>query len=328
MNRRAFIAGGAAALAASGGAAAQPARTVARIGGLSPLSLGAYAPMLGGLREGLRELGWVEPKNLAIEYRYADGRVERFADLVGQIVASKVDVIVAASTAGILAAHRATTSVPIVMVTLGGDDIVASGVIASLARPGGNLTGVIGLGEETAGKRLQLLKEAVPGATTIGVLANLTDPEAKPVMKGIEAGARTLNVRIRVFDVHDVADIEPAFGTMSRERIGGVLVLESIIFATERRRIRDVAARNRLPALYGLPEHVYEGGVMAYNAALPEMHRRAAYYVDRILKGAKPAELAVEQPTKFVLTINLRAAQQIGLSIPQSVLFRADHVIR
>ena len=214
------------------------------------------------------------------------------------------------------------------MTTLGGEDPVASGLIVSLARPGGNLTGVTGLGQELSAKRLQLLKEAVPSVHRVAALANPADTEAGPAVKGLEAAARALGVQLRVLEVRDPSGFENAFRAMTSERVGGLLVLENIVLATHRRRIVDLAAKSRLPTMSAFREFVVDGGLMFYGAALPDMHRRAAYYVDRILKGTKPADLPVEQPTRFELVINMKTAKALGLTIPQTILIRADQVIQ
>jgi putative ABC transport system substrate-binding protein len=308
-------------------AEAQQAGKVPLVGRLSPTNPSADAPIRAGFQQGLRDLGWVEGQNIAIEYRYAEGKVDRFPELAAELVALKVDLIIAASTAGAVAAKRATGTIPIVMITLGGQDTVASGLIASLARPGRNLTGVIGLGEELGTKRLQLLREAVPSVNRVAVLANPADPEAGPAVKVLETAARTMGIQARVLEARDPSGFENAFQVMTSRGVGGLIVLESIIFVTHRRRIVELAAKSRLPTMYPTREFVTDGGLLFYGTALPDMHRRAAYYVDRILKGAKPADLPVEQPTKFELVINLKTAKALGLTIPQTILLQADQVI-
>jgi putative ABC transport system substrate-binding protein len=315
-------------LAAPLAAGGQQPGKIARVGRLSPVSASADARTLAAFRQGLRELGWIEGQNIAFEYRFAEGKLDRLPDLAAELVGIKVDLILAASTAGALAARRATGTIPIVMVTLGGEDPVASGLIVSLARPGRNLTGVTGLGQELSGKRLQLLKEAVPSVSRVAVLANPADPEAGPAVKGLEAAARALGVQRRVLEVRDPSGIENAFRVMTSERAGGLMVVEGIMLVTHRRRILELAAKNRLPTMFAFREFVVDGGRMSYGASLPDMHRRAATHVDKILKGAKPADLPVEQPTKFELVINLKTAKALGLTIPQSVLVRADQVIQ
>ncbi len=315
-------------LAAPTVADAQQPGKIARIGRLSPTSPSADAPMRAGFQQGLRDLGWVEGQNIAIEYRYAEGKLDRFAELATELVGLKVDLIVVGSTAGALAAKRATGTIPIVMTTLGGEDPVASGLIVSLARPGGNLTGVTGLGQELSAKRLQLLKEAVPSVRRVAVLVNPADPETGPAVKGVEAAARALGVQLRVLEARDPSGFENAFQVMTSERAGGLMVMESVMLTTHRRRIVELAAKNRLPTMSAVREFVLDGGLLFYGAALPDMHRRAAYYVDKILKGAKPADLPVEQPTRFELVVNLKTAKALGLTIPPSVLVRADRVIQ
>jgi putative ABC transport system substrate-binding protein len=223
-------------LAASPADAQQPPK-IPRIGRLSPSNPSADAPMRAGLQQGLRDHGWVEGQNIVIEYRYAEGKLDRFPELAAEVVGLKVDLILAASTAGALAAKRATATIPIVMTTLGGQDPIASGLIVSLARPGGNLTGVTGLGEELSGKRLQLFKEAIARLSRVAVLANPADPEAGPAVKGLEAAARALGVQLRVLEVRDPSGIETAFRVMTSERAGGLMVVEDILLFTHRRRI-------------------------------------------------------------------------------------------
>ena len=312
----------AAALAAAG---QQPAK-IARIGRLSPSSAAGDAPDLTGLRQGLHDLGWVEGQNVAIEARFAEGKVDRLPDLAAELVRLKVDVLVPGSTPGALAAKKATATIPIVMVMSG--DPVASGLIASLARPGGNVTGVSFLGQELNEKRLELLKEAVPGATRVAVLVDPAYPNIGSTLKGMEGAARALGVQLRVLKVHDPSEFEKAFAAMSKERARALIVLPDILLWTHRRRIVELAAKSRLPAMYGFREYVDAGGLMFYGALLSDMYRRAATFVDKILKGAKPADLPVEQATRFELVVNLKTAKALGLTIPPSVLIHADQVIQ
>ena len=315
-------------VAAPPASGAQQPPKIPRIGRLSPGSPSSDAPIRAGFQQGLRDLGWVEGQNIAIEYRYAEGKVDRFPELAAELVDLKVDVIIAASTAGALAAKRATGTIPIVMITLGGEDPVASGLIVSLARPGGNLTGVTGLGQELIAKRLQLLKEAVPTVNRVAALANSADPEAASAVKTVEAAGRTLGIQVRVLEARDPPEIENAFRGMTSQRVRGLMVVENILFVTHRQRIVELAARNRLPAMYPAREFVADGGLMFYGATLPDMYRRVAYLVDRILKGAKPADLPVEQPTRFELVINMNTAKALGITFPSSILIRADQVIQ
>jgi len=307
-------------------AQAQQAKKVPRIGRLSPTTLSASSLIDEAFRQGLRDLDWVEGQNIAIEYRYAEGKLDRLPELAGELVRLKVDVIVSGATSGTLAAKNATNKIPIVMVITG--DPVTSGLIVSLARPGGNITGLTALGQELSGKQLELLKEAVPKITRVAVLSNPAGPDAGPSVKGLEAAARVLGVKLRVLEVQEPNEFDNAFATMSKERAGALIVLADRMFNSQRPRIVGLAAKSRLPAMYALREYMDDGGLMFYGAALPDMYRRAAYYIDKILKGTKPADLPVEQPVKFELVINLKAAKQIGLTIPPNVLARADRVIR
>ncbi len=314
-------------LAVSAAGGQQPPK-IPRVGRLSPTSPSADAPLRAGFQQGLRGLGWVEGQNIAIEYRYAEGKLDRLPELAAELVGRKVDLLLAASTAGALAAKKATGTIPIVMVTRGGEDPVASGLIVSLARPGGNLTGVTGLGEELSGKRLQLLKEAVPSVSRVAVLANPADPEAGPAVKGLEAAARALGVQLRVLEVRDPSGIESAFRVMTSERASALLVQADPMFSLHARRIADLAVKRRLPAMGGFRENVEAGGLMSYAPNFPDLFRRGATYVDKILKGAKPADLPVEQPTRFELAINMKTAKALGITFPPSILIRADQVIQ
>ena len=328
MNNRRKLLGalGASALTAPFGSfAQQQTGKIMRIGSLSPLSASAGAHNLEALRRGLRDLGWVEGRNIAIENRYAEGKYDRLPELAAELVRLKVDVIVTGSTPGALAAKNATTTIPIVMVTPG--DPVASGLISSLAHPGGNLTGVTSLGRELSAKRLALLKEVVPRVTRVAVLTNPDNPETGPLVKSLEMAARSLGVQLRVLEVRGPTDFEKAFATITTERAGAIMVMTDILFHTHQRRIVELASKSRLPVMHGFREDVDAGGLMFYGATLADMNHRAATYVDKILKGAKPADLPVEQPTKFELIINMKTAKALGIAIPQSILLRADKVI-
>jgi putative tryptophan/tyrosine transport system substrate-binding protein len=329
MERRAFMAmltGG--IVAAPFAAEAQQAAKVARIGYLTP-NLAAAPHNHEAFRQGLRDLGYVEGRNLVIEYRDAEGKFERLPALAAELVALKVDVIVAPNTLGVLAAKQATRTVPIVFATAG--DPVGSGLVTSLARPGGNVTGLSILALELVGKCLELLKQVIPGVSRVaalwqpGALGERTD---KDVLKRAESAARALGVRLQFVEARGPENFDRAFSEMTRARAGALTVLGSTMFSTERRRLVALAAKNRLPAVYPWREFVDAGGLMSYGANIADMHRRAATYVDKILKGAKPADLPVEQPTKFELVINLKTAKALGLTIPPSVLGRADEIIR
>jgi putative tryptophan/tyrosine transport system substrate-binding protein len=307
-------------------AAAQPTPNIPRIARLSPSSAAADKPALAGFREGLRQHGWTDKQNITMEYRFADGNPDRLDQLAAELVHLKVDVILSGATIGALAAKRATSTIPIVMVTTG--DPVAAGLVTSLARPGGNLTGVTALGQELSGKRLQLLKEALPGKSHVAVLSNPTNPDSKLSVKEVEASASELGVKLRVHEVGEPAKFDAAFRTMTAERAGALMVLTDSMFLTHRKQIVELSAQHRLAAMYPISEFTNVGGLMFYGANFPDMYRRAAGFVDRILKGSKPADLPVQQATKFELVINLNAAKQIGLVIAPSLLARADRVIK
>ena len=308
-------------------AEAQQAAKIARIGYLAR-NLAASPHLHEAFRQGLRDLGYVEGRNVVIEYRDAEGKLERLPALAAELVALKVDVIVAASTLAALAAKQATRTLPIVFAAAA--DPVASGLVTSLARPGGNVTGLSNLAPELVGKRLELLKQAVPGVSRVAVLwqpGALGERTEKDMLKGAEVAARALGVRLQFVEARGPADFDRAFSDMTRARAGALTVLPSAMFFSERRRLVDLAAKNRLPAVYPWREFVDAGGLMSYGPNLADLFRRAATYVDKILKGAKPGDLPVEQPTKFELVINLKTAKALGLTIPPSVLARADQVI-
>jgi ABC-type uncharacterized transport system substrate-binding protein len=328
MDRRdtviALLALGAAPLAAE----AQQAAKVARIGFLS-VSLAANPQRRDAFLQGLRDLGYVEGRNVAIEYRDA-GELERVPALAAELVALKVDVIfVAAGTRVTLGAMQATKTIPIVFTGVG--DPVESGLVTNLARPGGNVTGLSSLDPELVGKRLELLKQAVPGVDRVAVLwlpGALGERTDKDMLTGADVAARALGLRLQFVEARGPDEFARAFSDMSSARAGALTVLPSARFQREHRRLVDLAANNRLPAVYASREFVDAGGLMSYGASQPDLSRRAATYVDKILKGAKPGDLPVEQPTKFELVINLKTAKALGLTIPQSVLAQADEVIQ
>jgi putative ABC transport system substrate-binding protein len=275
-------------------------------------------------RRGLRELGWIEGQTLTIDYRWAEGNPARLPALFGELVRAKVNVIVLAGTTAIRAAKEAKSAIPIVFVSLA--DPVTLGVVPSLARPGGDMTGVASEFEELATKQLQLLKEAIPNVSRVALLYR---PELAPaVLTAAEASARKLGLTVRTLKVAEVAEFENAFKTARSERVGAIQVLPSPYFNAERVRLAELAARYRLPAVYEFRNYVEDGGLMSYGPSIDEMFHRTASYVDRILKGAKPGDLPIERPTKFELVINLRTAKALRLTIPQSVLLRADQVIQ
>ena len=327
MNRRetiiALVALGAVPLAAE----AQQAAKVPRIGFLAgSLAGGPHLPE--AFRQGLRALGYVEGRNVVIEYRDAEGKLERLPALAAELVALKVDVILAPSTVAALAAKQATRTLPIVFAAAG--DPVGSGLVTSLARPSGNVTGSSILAPELVGKRLEQLKQAVPGVSRVAALwqpGGQGERTEKDMLKGAEVAARALGVRLQFVEARGPADLDRAFSDMTTARAGALTVLGSSMFFNERRRIVDLAAKHRLPAVYGLRDYVDAGGLMAYGPNVADLYRRAATYVDKILKGANPGDLPVEQPTKFEQVINLKTAKALGLTIPQSVLLRADEVI-
>jgi putative ABC transport system substrate-binding protein len=329
MDRRdavlALLALGAAPLVAE----AQQAAKVARIGYLSP-SLASNPHLRDAFLQGLRDLGYVEGRNIVIEYRDAEGKIERAPALAAELAALKVDVIfVGGGTRVTLGAMQATKTIPIVFTGVG--DPVESGLVTSLARPGGNVTGLSALSPELVGKRLELLKQAVPGVDRVAVLwrpGALGERTDKDMLAGADVAARALGVRLQFVEAQDADEFARAFSEMSSARAGALTVLPSNRFLREHRPIVELAAKNRLPVVYTSREFVDAGGLMSYGANEPDLFRRAATYVDKILKGAKPGDLPVEQPTKFELVINLKTAKALGLTIPQSVLAHADEVIQ
>ena len=328
VQRRDFLIATGALLVAPFAAEAQQAAKVARIGYLTG-DLGARPHRLEAFRQGLRDLGYVESRNVVIEYRDAEGELERLPALAAELVALKVDVIVASGTLAAMAARQVTRTLPIVFSPAG--DPVGSGLVTSLARPGGNVTGLSFLNPELVGKRLELLKQTVP---SVSLVAALWQPGAfgegteKDTLKRAEVAARDLGVRLQFFEARAPADFDGAFSEMTKARAGALTVLGSNMFVGEARRIVDLAAEKRLPAVYAVRELVDAGGLMSYGPNLADLYRRAATYVDEILKGAKPGDLPVEQPTKFELVINLKTSKDLGLTIPQSVLARADDLIQ
>ncbi len=325
MDRRAFISGitlGLLAAPRAGGA--QQAGKVARIGYLEHGSL-TLNPPREAFRHQLRELGYVEGQNIVIEYRWAEGRAERLPDLAAELVSLKVDVIVAGGTPAPLAAKHATGTIPIVMAAAG--DPVGSGLVASLAKPGGNVTGLSARSPELAGKRLQLLEEVVPGLSRVVVLWNAANPYAALVVRETEAAARMLAVQVQFLEVRGPDDFETALPAVMKGRPDALILVEDPLTFRYRMRVADFAVRNRLPATYGYKEFAEGGGLLTLGPNLADMYRRAALFVDKILKGAKPADLPVEQPTKFELVLNLKTAKALGLTIPPSLLQRADQVI-
>ncbi len=326
ITRRKFVfALGAGALAAPLACFAQPQRSkVARIGLLEAGSASSSVSRREALIAGLRELGYVEGKNIIIEYRWAEGKYERLPGLAAELVQMKVDVIVASSAVAIRAAQQATTTIPIVMV--GTSDPVSSGFVASLARPGRNITGLSNMNVDVSVKYLELLRAAVPKLSRVTVLVNPANPGHPEFLKRIQAAGKTNSVTISPAQAGTVSQIEAAFAAMKQERAGALIVLPDQFFGSQARRIAELAAQHRLPTMFGGLESVQSGGLMGYGQNGAENYYRAATYIDKILKGAKPGDIPVEQPTKFELVINMKTAKALGLTM-QDLLFRADKVI-
>jgi putative tryptophan/tyrosine transport system substrate-binding protein len=322
MKRRAFITLLGGAMAAWPLAVGAQQTKLPRLGFLSA---GTWSPGLPALLEGLRQLGWIEGKTIVIEYRYAENRNERLPDLAAELVRLNVDVIVAAGTLAPLAAKRATATIPIVMTSAG--DPLENGLVASLAQPGGNVTGLSLMMSEVSGKRLELLKELVPGLSRVAVLWNSTNPYPTTVFKETQDAARTLGVEVQSLAVKSPADFATVFGLAGQKRPDAFFTIDDPLTLSQLSQILDFAAANRLPAIYGVQEFAKAGGLMAYGASVPDLYRRAASYVDKILRGEKPGKLPVEQPTKFDLVINLKTAKTLGLTVPQILLVAADEVI-
>ncbi len=307
-------------------AEAQRPAKIARIGYVSAAAPATSTQFVEAFRESLRALGYVEGQNILIDYRWAEGRADRFPALVAELVRLKVDVLFVISTPGALAAKNATQTIPIVFAAVG--DPVGVGLVASLARPGGNATGVANVFVDISAKLLEVLKEAVPGVSRVAVMAVLSNPAMQLGVREAELAGRTLGVRLQVLDVREQGGFEGAFAAIARERPGALLVFPDSLMFANRARIVEFAAKQRLPAMYPAREFADAGGLMSYGTNFPDMYRRAAAYVDKILKGAKPAGLPVEQPTRFELVVNLKTAKALGLTIPPSVLIRADQVIQ
>jgi putative ABC transport system substrate-binding protein len=328
VQRRDFLLAAGALLAAPLAARAQPAGKVIRIGILAG-NRAASPHTLKAFLQGLRDLGYVEGRNVVVEFRDAEGKPERLPTLAAELLALKVDIVFAPSTPAALATRQATRTVPIVFA--GAADPVADGLVASLARPGSNVTGLSNLSAEVVGKRLEQLKQAAPGITRVAVLwhqGGNGGRTEKDMLNAAEVAARSLGVQLQAVETRGSADFERAYSEMTRARADALTVLPIALFGFYRRRLIDLAAENGLPAVYPSREYVDAGGLMSYGADLADLHRRAASYVDKIVKGANPADLPVEQPTKFDLAINLKTAKALGLMIPQSLLLRADAVIQ
>ena len=328
MDRRTFVGAAAGALLTLPLAAtARQTENVRRIGFLSLNSPESVRDAFAAFRQVLRERGWVEDQNIVIELRFAEGQVDRLPVLVAELIHLKVDVIVTGSSVTTWAAKNATKTIPIVMAASA--DALGEGLVTSLGHPSGNITGVTFLaGPEIAGKQLELLKEVAPAASRVGVLTNPTNRSHAAFARELKVAARSLGAQLQVLEARYPDQIDGAFAAVTRERAGALLVLTDSMFFGQRRRVADLAARSALPALYSQREFVDAGGLISYGPSLSDMFRRAATHVDKILRGAKPSDIPVEQPTKFELVINLRTANALGLRIPQALLLRADEVIR
>jgi putative ABC transport system substrate-binding protein len=323
MDRREFLGALAAGLLGAPAAEAQPTGKVYRIGMLERTPAATNAANLDGFRQGLRDLGYVEGKNLVIEYRSADGHDERFLTLAAELVRLKSDLILTRGTTAALAAKNTTVTIPVVILGVG--DPVGQGIVASLAHPGGNITGLSAVVTELYAKRVQLLRDLVPRAARIAALFNMSNPALPSQWKEVEIAARSLGLQPQLLDVRKPEDLAPAFDAAIRHRADVLVVGLETLTLTNQQLIVDLAARHRLPAMYASTE--FAGGLVAYGVRYPDQYRLAASFVDKIFKGAKPADLPVEQPTKFELVINLKTAKALGLTVPPSVLGRADEVI-
>ena len=325
-RRKLLVALGASALAAPFGLCAQqPAGKTFRIGFLTQNSLSSVASRIESFRQGLRELGYIEGKNIAIEWRSADGNLDRVKGLAEELVRLKLDVIVSAGSTVTRAVKEATSAIPIVMAQ--DTDPVGSGFVASLARPGGNVTGLSTLTLDVIGKQIQLLKDVVPKLSRLAVFGNSTNPGDAPALRETVLAAGSLDLYLRYLDILDPKEIEPAFRAAIKGRAEALLVLSNPILSIQQKQVVELVVKHRLPTTYTRPEFIEAGGLMYYGTNFSDLFRRAATYVDKILKGTKPADLPVERPNKFEFIINLKTAKQIGLKIPASVLARADKVI-
>ena len=327
MNRRAFVIGLGAVIAAPLTVRGQQPQKVYRVGVLSPFSSSfGPGPSFEAFRRTLRELGHVEGRDVVLDYRWADGHYDRLAELAADVVRLQPDVILSAwGTPTALATKKATSTIPIVFAGVG--DAVGVGVVASLAQPGGNVTGSTFITEETIGKQLELLKIAIPKISRVGVVVNPSNPVYGPVLRASEGPARALDLQLSVVGVQGADDFESALRVAVQKRVAGLVVLRDTVLITNQSRLLTLTAASRLPAMYGMREFVDSGGLMSYGPNLVEMYKRAAYLVDKILRGVKPANLPVEQITKFDLVINLKTAKALGLTIPPSLLLRADQVL-
>jgi putative ABC transport system substrate-binding protein len=323
MRRREFI-------TLLGGAAAWPLAASAqsktpRIGFMGNSTAALEANLVDAFREGLREHGYEEGRNIVIEYRWADGKYERFPALVAELIAAKVEVIVTAGTPAALAMKKATTTVPLVMVAVG--DPVGTGLVPSLARPGANLTGLSSVAPDLEGKRLQLLREVVPALSHVAMFINSLNPFHVSSMRQAHAAAQTMGIKLQLHDIRKSEDLDDAFAAIRKERPDAVLILADRVFLHNRERMIDLTKEQRLPNVNAYKELVEVGGLMSYGPSYEDMHKRAAIYVDKILKGAKPADLPIEQPSKFTFMVNLKAAKALGVTVPSQLLGLADELI-
>jgi putative ABC transport system substrate-binding protein len=326
MRRRAFISllGGAAAAWPLAAHAQQPMAKLPTIGFLGSATLLVESQRVAAFVQRLRQLGWIENRNVAIEYRWAEGRIERFTELAAEFARLKVDLIVAATTPAVIAAKQATSVIPIVIATA--NDPVATGLVASLARPGGNVTGLSNQMADTAAKRLELLREVVPGLRRLAILGNVDNPGAVLDMREAQAAASAVGLEATTFEIRRAEEIAPLFEAL-KGRGDALYFASDPLMNTNRTRISTLALGARLPTMHGVRDYVEAGGLMSYGASIVDQYRRAADYVDKILRGAKPGELPIEQPTKFDLVINLTTAKALGLNISDNLLTLADEVI-
>jgi putative ABC transport system substrate-binding protein len=325
IRRRSFMVGAATLLTAPLAGEAQQTGRIARVAFLETGSLSANVHLRNSFRERLRELGYIEGQTVVFEPRGADGKVERLSGLATELIRLKVDAIVTAGTEAAVAAKQATSTIPIIMAIV--SDPVGLGLIASLARPGGNVTGVADLDVEQSGKRLELLKEVVPGLSRVALVWKRGHPKETESVREAEAAAKSLGIRLQLVGMRDPNELPSAFSSMTTGHVGAFLVVADTMFSTHRAQLLDLAAKSHLPAIFWRREFVDAGGLMSYGASYLDQYRRAADYVDKVLKGAKPADLPVQQPTKFDLVINLKTAKTLGLTISPSLLARADQVI-
>src|SRR6185312_8947287 len=323
MQRREFIAFLGVATAWPLAASAQP--KIVRIGFMGNSTAALEANLVDAFREGLHELGYEEGRNIVIEYRWADGNYDQFPALVAELIAAKVDVIVTAGTPAALAVKKATTTVPLIMVAVG--DPVGTGLVPGLARPGGNLTGLSSIAPDLEGKRLQLLREIVPALSHVAMFVNSLNPFHVSSMGQARAAVQAMGIKLQLHDIQKSEDLDDAFAAIRKERPDALLILADRVFLHNRQRIVDFTREQRLPNVNAYKELVEVGGLMSYGPSYEDMHKRAAIYVDKILKGAKPADLPIEQPSKFTFIVNLKAAKELGVTIPSQMLGLADQLI-